>query len=67
MLVGSAIRLIIIPLVSIGVGAVVPVGFVTLLVAFGLALATRVTKQWERAIVLRLGKFAGVRGPGLLP
>jgi regulator of protease activity HflC (stomatin/prohibitin superfamily) len=25
----------------------------------------RVAKQWERAVVLRLGRFAGLRGPGL--
>ena len=29
------------------------------------ALAPRVAKQWERAVVLRLGRFAGLRGPGL--
>jgi regulator of protease activity HflC (stomatin/prohibitin superfamily) len=62
--VGSAIRLIG-PLITIGVGGVVPVGYVALIIAFGLALATRVTNQWQRAIVLRLGKFSGVRGPGV--
>jgi regulator of protease activity HflC (stomatin/prohibitin superfamily) len=25
----------------------------------------RIARQWERAVVLRLGKFAGLRGPGL--
>jgi len=30
-----------------------------------LASSPRVAKQWERAIVLRLGQFAGARGPGL--
>ena len=30
-----------------------------------LALAPRVATQWERAVVLRLGKFVGLRGPGL--
>ena len=25
----------------------------------------RVAQQWERAVVLRLGKFVGLRGPGL--
>ncbi len=28
-------------------------------------LAVRVGKQWERAVVLRLGKFKGLKGPGL--
>ena len=27
--------------------------------------APRVAQQWERAVVLRLGKFIGLRGPGL--
>ena len=27
--------------------------------------AARVAKQWERAVVLRLGKYQGLRGPGL--
>jgi regulator of protease activity HflC (stomatin/prohibitin superfamily) len=61
----SAIRFIV-PLITIGMGAVVPVGFVALILAFVLALATRVTSQWQRAIVLRLGKFSGVRGPGVI-
>jgi regulator of protease activity HflC (stomatin/prohibitin superfamily) len=30
-----------------------------------LALAPRIASQWERAVVLRLGKFVGLRGPGL--
>ncbi len=37
------------------------------IVAAGLVLmqAPRVAQQWERAVVLRLGKFVGLRGPGL--
>ncbi|MBO0801330.1 MAG: slipin family protein, partial [Blastocatellia bacterium] len=27
--------------------------------------APRVAKQWERAVVLRLGRYMGLRGPGL--
>jgi regulator of protease activity HflC (stomatin/prohibitin superfamily) len=30
-----------------------------------LAQSPRVARQWERAIVLRLGKYVGLRGPGL--
>src|SRR4051812_26910371 len=30
-----------------------------------LGFAPRVANQWQRAVVLRLGKFAGIRGPGL--
>lgn len=29
------------------------------------ALSPRVAKQWERAVVLRLGRYIGLRGPGL--
>ena len=29
------------------------------------AMAPRVARQWERAVVLRLGQFIGLRGPGL--
>jgi regulator of protease activity HflC (stomatin/prohibitin superfamily) len=29
------------------------------------AMSPRIAKQWERAIVLRLGRFVGLRGPGL--
>jgi regulator of protease activity HflC (stomatin/prohibitin superfamily) len=36
-------------------------------VAVGLVLmqSPRVAQQWERAVVLRLGRFVGLRGPGL--
>src|SRR6185369_13070414 len=27
--------------------------------------APKVARQWERAVVLRLGKYVGLRGPGL--
>lgn len=30
-----------------------------------MAMSPRVASQWESAVVLRLGKFAGLRGPGL--
>ena len=45
-------------------GMVVPSG---LIVALGLLVARspRVAQQWERAVVLRLGRFVGLRGPGL--
>ena len=35
------------------------------LLALGLAQAPRVAQQWERAVVLRLGRFVGLQGPGL--
>jgi regulator of protease activity HflC (stomatin/prohibitin superfamily) len=30
------------------------------------ALSIRIVKQWERIVVLYLGKFVGIRGPGLI-
>jgi len=51
-------------------GAVVTTGsvaiaIVSLLVAAIVARAVRVAAQWDRAIVLRLGKFRALRGPGV--
>jgi hypothetical protein len=43
---------IVAPIVILGAGLV-------------LMQAPRVAQQWERAVVLRLGKFVGLRGPGL--
>lgn len=31
-----------------------------------IALSIRIVKQWERIVVLFLGKFTGIRGPGLV-
>jgi regulator of protease activity HflC (stomatin/prohibitin superfamily) len=35
------------------------------LAAFYILFALKVARQWEKAVVLRLGKFQGLRGPGL--
>ncbi|MGB8895037.1 MAG: SPFH domain-containing protein, partial [Pseudolabrys sp.] len=37
----------------------------TLIVAFIVSFATKVADQWDRAVVLRLGRFHVLRGPGL--
>jgi regulator of protease activity HflC (stomatin/prohibitin superfamily) len=42
---------------------IVPVAI--LAAGFALMQAPRVAQQWERAVVLRLGRFVGLRGPGL--
>ena len=36
-----------------------------LLLGIFLAQAPKIARQWERAVVLRLGKYVGLRGPGL--
>src|SRR5262245_34373397 len=43
-----------------------PIPLITAVV-IGIVLiqSPRVAQQWERAVVLRLGRFAGLRGPGL--
>jgi regulator of protease activity HflC (stomatin/prohibitin superfamily) len=43
-----------------------PIGIILgVLLGFFLAQAPKVAKQWERAVVLRLGRYMGLRGPGL--
>jgi len=39
--------------------------FVILLAAIYILLALKVAQQWEKAVVLRVGKFHGLRGPGM--
>jgi regulator of protease activity HflC (stomatin/prohibitin superfamily) len=66
----SAVVVIAVIVIAIG-GAVIGlldmpvIGGVIVLVGFILALTLRTAAEWERAVVLRLGRFAGVRGPGL--
>ena len=43
----------------------VGIGVVSFVLAILAASATKVASQWERLIVLRLGKFAAMKGPGL--
>src|SRR5580658_8573431 len=40
-------------------------GFGALILALVAASAIRVADQWDRAVILRLGKFHSLRGPGL--
>jgi len=43
-----------------------PAGVIVgLLLGLFAALAPKIAKQWERAVVLRLGRYVGIRGPGL--
>ena len=38
---------------------------VTLLISIYLLFALKIANQWEKAVVLRFGKFHGLKGPGL--
>src|SRR5829696_8673867 len=43
-------------------------GFVIFLIVVAIVVVTsslRICSEWERKVVLRLGRFAGVRGPGI--
>src|SRR2546429_4023770 len=57
---------------SIAIGGVVaasvgnPIPLMVMLVVGAILMqAPRIAQQWERAVVLRLGRFRGLRGPGL--
>jgi len=41
------------------------VGAISFLVALFVSSAIKIADQWEKAIVLRLGRFDSLRGPGL--
>jgi len=46
--------------------SIVSYGFLVLLVLFVLSSAIRILREYERAVVFTLGRFSGVRGPGLI-
>jgi regulator of protease activity HflC (stomatin/prohibitin superfamily) len=41
------------------------IGVPIVVIGIFLSLTLRTAAEWERAVILRLGRFAGVRGPGL--
>ena len=50
-----------------GAGIGLPIGIVlSFLVGFWLSRIPRVAAQWERGVILRLGKFHGLKGPGVM-
>lgn len=42
-----------------------PIFITGILLGIVVAMSPKVAKQWEKGVVLRLGKFVGLRGPGL--
>jgi regulator of protease activity HflC (stomatin/prohibitin superfamily) len=50
--------------IAASVGNPIPV-VIAALVGFVLMQSPKIAQQWERGIVLRLGRFVGLRGPGL--
>lgn len=47
-----------------GAGTLV-IGIITFLLAIIISSAIKIADQWEKAVVLRLGRFQSLRGPGL--
>ena len=50
-----------------GVSETISVSYLIIMILIGtyLLLATQVASQWEKAVVLRFGKFRNLRGPGI--
>lgn len=63
MLVGLGISAIVFNTVSQGAGVLI--GAVSFLIASFLSNAIKIAAQWEKAVVLQLGKFKNLKGPGL--
>ncbi len=41
------------------------IGVIWVIIAIFIAASVKIADQWEKAVILRLGKFTGLRGPGL--
>ena len=64
----SAIALLTPALIGLGLTFALsnPIGVIVgILLGLFLAQSPKVAKQWERGVVLRLGKYVGLKGPGL--
>src|SRR6186997_632801 len=69
---GVNVVAVVILLAALGIGAAAawgtgsPIPFIVMAIAGLIAMqAPKVAQQWERAIILRLGRFQAMRGPGL--
>ena len=50
-----------------GIGLAFPIGSIfSLVFAIWLSRIIRIAAQWERAVILRLGRYHGLKGPGLM-
>ena len=64
----ALLLLIVIPGAGLAVGITRdnPLWFIgALILGFLAALSPKVAQQWEKAIILRLGKYTAMKGPGL--
>jgi regulator of protease activity HflC (stomatin/prohibitin superfamily) len=51
--------------IGFSVGWTIVFGIATFLIALYLLMALKIANQWEKAVVLRLGKIRGLKGPGV--
>lgn len=51
--------------IAIALGRAIAPGAVLIALAVVVLVSLKMARQWEQAVVLRAGKFLGVRGPGL--
>ena len=51
---------------AISVGVIIGIVFLLVIIIILLAMSLRVVAEWQRAVVLRLGRVLGVKGPGLI-
>jgi regulator of protease activity HflC (stomatin/prohibitin superfamily) len=51
--------------IAIALGRAIAPGVILIALAVVVLVALKMARQWEQAVVLRAGKFLGVRGPGL--
>src|SRR5512137_492828 len=47
-------------------GSIIPIIIISIFVLIVLAASVRVVNEYERGVVFRLGRYVGVRGPGLI-
>lgn len=50
---------------KLGEGWIAAVMVVASLIAFYILFALKIARQWEKVVILHMGKFQGLRGPGL--
>ena len=65
MIVGLVVAFVVGSSGGIGIGIGILIGIVTFFMAWLISASIRMVAQWQRAIILRLGKFTGIKGPGL--
>ncbi|MCY0860483.1 MAG: slipin family protein [Sulfolobaceae archaeon] len=50
----------------ISIGEIIGIVFLVIIIIIFLSLSMRVVREWERAVVLRLGRLLGLKGPGII-